>query len=84
MSGGAVAVLDERERESGAAQSAEWIGMAGRRGDMPARFRRAGEFRTVMAQQEAEAAAGARSERQPPSAVKIGDGAVIGQLGDDA
>src|SRR3974377_121594 len=65
LSDGATPVFGEREHEGGAAQPTEAIGTACCGGDMPARFRRAGEQRRTMAQQENEAAPRARRAGQP-------------------
>ena len=63
---GAAAVACEREREGGAAEAAELIRHAGRGRDLPARMRGARRIAGLVAQQQPEAAALARREREPP------------------
>lgn len=78
----AAAVLDEREGEGRAAQSAESVGTARRRRDRPTGLGRARLRRGTRLQQQAEPAVRPGGKREPAAGGQI-DGAVLRERGDD-
>src|ERR1043166_9722839 len=76
----AAAVAQKRKAEGGAAEPAEFIRHARCPGDFPARGRRAWAAARFVPQEEAECAALARREREPPRRREVD---LAADLGDD-